>query len=206
MIIGLTNSKGGVGKTTIAVHLVKWLSDKGRAPIFVDADVQSSSSGWVTELDSKIPLHRIQSPDELIEDIPTLLKQSDWIVIDGPAGLSEVTRAIMFRADEIFLPCGPSILDLRAANDAIRLLKQAQSIRAGAPNATFIPNKLQRNYRLSRELISASDQLGIKIAPGIGLRQAFADAAGQGSVVWEMGKKAQKAASEMTALFEEIAP
>jgi len=49
--------------------------------------------------------------------------------------LSEVTRAILLVADLAWLPCGPSVLDLRAANDAIRVLKQAQAIRHGPPQA-----------------------------------------------------------------------
>lgn len=38
MIYGLTSSKGGVGKTTIAVHLAAHLASKKRSVIFIDAD------------------------------------------------------------------------------------------------------------------------------------------------------------------------
>ena len=44
MIYGLTNSKGGVGKTTIAVHLAAFLTAKKRTVIFIDADPQQSAS------------------------------------------------------------------------------------------------------------------------------------------------------------------
>ncbi len=30
MIVALTNSKGGVGKSTIAVHLAVWLAEQGK--------------------------------------------------------------------------------------------------------------------------------------------------------------------------------
>jgi len=46
-------------------------------------------------------------------------------VIDGPAGLSEVTRAVLLVANLALLPCGPSVLDLRAAQEAIRVVLQA---------------------------------------------------------------------------------
>ena len=44
MIYGLTNSKGGVGKTTIAVHLAAFLANKKRSVIFIDADPQQEDA------------------------------------------------------------------------------------------------------------------------------------------------------------------
>jgi chromosome partitioning protein len=204
MIIGLTNSKGGVGKTTISVHLAIWLAKSGKNVILVDSDVQCSSSNWITAINSNVRLERLQTPDEILDKIPKLANETDHIVIDGPAGLSEVTRAIMLRAEQVYLPCGPSALDLWAADDAIRVLRQAQSIRGGLPTATFIPNKLQRNYRLSKEVMEAAGKFGIEVAPGLSLRQAYADAAGQGSVVWEMGSSAAVASMEIETLFQSI--
>jgi chromosome partitioning protein len=129
----------------------------------------------------------------------------DYIVVDGPAGLSEVTRAVLFVTDLTLLPCGPSVLDLRAANDAIRVLKQVQSIRQGPPRAVLVPNKVQVAYRLSQEMLEAAQTLGIPAAAPLKLRQAYADAAGQGSVVWRMKtKSASDAAGEIQNLFEEV--
>lgn len=208
MIYGLTNSKGGVGKTTIAVHLAAFLASKNRRVIFVDADSQASASGWINDTKLPIRLERLDNPSSLIQRISKLESQADDIVIDGPAGLSDVTRAIMLRADRVFLPCGPSILDLRAAAKAITLLEEAQKARrsAGKPvlKAALIPNRLQRRGRLSSEMLAAADKLGIKILSGLSLRQSFADAAGQGKVVSQMGFSSKLAALEMAALTKEM--
>ncbi len=206
MIIALTNSKGGVGKSTLAVHLTAWLMDHGQAVALVDSDVQSSSSVWLKEARPEASIFRLQTPDDILEKIPSLQTQFDHLVIDGPAGLSEVTRTILFVADVTFLPCGPSVLDLRAANDAIRVVRQAQSIRKGPPRAVLVPNKLQVQYRLSQELLLTARSLEIPAAGGLRLRQAYADAAGQGKVVWEMGPRAEDAAREIQHLFEELLP
>lgn len=40
------------------------------------------------------------------------------IVIDGPAGLGEVTRSTLLVADVALIPCGPSVLDIHALIDA----------------------------------------------------------------------------------------
>ena len=77
MIYGLTNSKGGVGKTTIAVHLAAWLAKKKRTVIFIDADPQSSASQWIKELGLPIQLEQIDSPDTIIHRLAKLASDAD---------------------------------------------------------------------------------------------------------------------------------
>ena len=110
----------------------------------------------------------------------------------------------MLRADKVFLPCGPSILDLRAASKAVALLREAQKTRKGLPKGALIPNKLQKRGRLSREMMGAAHKLGVPILAGLSQRQAFADAAGQAKVVSEMGAGAFLAAHEMKQLLKEM--
>ena len=121
MIMALTNSKGGVGKSTLAVHLAVWCQEHGATVALVDADAQGSSSLWLQEASPTTPRFRLPTPDDILEQVPALRSEYDQLIIDGPAGLSEVTRAILLVTDFALLPCGPSALDLRAANDAIRV-------------------------------------------------------------------------------------
>ncbi|MGB0991773.1 MAG: AAA family ATPase [Akkermansiaceae bacterium] len=202
MIIATVNQKGGVGKSTIAVHLVTWLREQGVETALVDADVQGSSSEWTKEIDEDTPVYRFQSADEILDEVKLLTEKI--IVIDGPAGLGEVTRATLLVSDIALIPCGPSVLDVRAASDAVKALDQVHAIRGNLPRGVFVPNKLQKNYRLSDELLVTARTLGLEVAPGLGLRQAFADSAGQQSVVWRMNRQAQPAADEVLALFEHL--
>jgi len=205
MIVATVNSKGGVGKSTIATHFAIWLRENQVDVCLVDSDVQSSSTIWAHEAEPDLPIERLQTPDEIIERIPELEEKYEALVIDGPAGLSEVTRAIMLKAHLALLPCGPSVLDLRAANDAVKVLKQARSILGGdRPEAILIPNKIQKRLRLSQELLNTAEELGIHVSQGLGLRSAYADAAGQGTVVWRMGSSAREAKREITTLFEDV--
>ena len=126
------------------------------------------------------------------------------LIIDGPAGLSEVTRAVLLVANLAMLPCGPSVLDLRALHEAIRVVGQAQRIRGGPPLAVLVPNKLQVQYRLTQELLATVQSLGVPALGGLRLRQAFADAAGQGTLVWRLGLRGAAATEEITQLFTEL--
>ena len=206
MIYGLTNSKGGVGKTTIAVHLAAFLTRKKRKVVFIDADPQQSASTWIRELALPMELETISDAEEIIRRVAHFATDADDIVIDGPAGLSETTRAIMLRAEKVFLPCGPSILDFRAASKAVQLLHEAQRQRAkkGFPKGFLIPNKLQKRGRLSHEMLGAVGKLKIPVLAGLSHRQAFADAAGQAKTVFDMGAGAFLAAHEMKQLLKEM--
>jgi chromosome partitioning protein len=203
-MIALTNSKGGVGKSTVAVHLAAWSHERGWRTALVDADAQGASSRWLHEASPDIEVFRLQTSDEILDQVPSLAIQFDVLVLDGPAGLSEVTRAILLLAHLALLPCGPSVLDLRAVYEAIRVVRQAQGVRGGPPQAVLVPNKLQVQYRLTQELLGTVQSLGVPVAGGLRLRQAFADAAGQGTLVWRLGPRAAAATEEIKRLFEEL--
>jgi chromosome partitioning protein len=207
MLIALCNPKGGVGKSTIATHLAAHAREQGRKVALIDADAQESSSAWLADLaDSgfRVEVYRYQTADEILDHADEAASKYDLVVADGPGALKEVTRALLMVCDIALLPIGPGALDLRASLDSIRVLRQAQKVRRGPPRAAVIPNKLHPRYRLSRELLDAAAELKLPTLAGLSLRQAYADSAGQGTVVWRMGPAAQEAAQEMLHLINQI--
>ena len=50
-IIAIANQKGGVGKTTLTVHLATWLADQERSVIVVDTDPQANATAWMLSND-----------------------------------------------------------------------------------------------------------------------------------------------------------
>ena len=99
-IIAFVNQKGGCAKSTTAVHYAHWLVQQGKQVLIVDADAQRSSSQWCSRMEPSIPTQVLQSPDDLLDQLTDLVATVDCLVVDGPAGLSEATRAILMRADE----------------------------------------------------------------------------------------------------------
>jgi chromosome partitioning protein len=209
-LIAVVNSKGGVGKTTLSVHLAVWLYGRGRYVTFVDADVQRSGSTWLMEAEPKIPVHQAHTAAEIQRRIPALLDAGAdavtgkaTVVADGPAGLAAETRTLMLMADTVLIPCGASAMDLRAASLAVDVLHEAERIRQAKIRAYLVLNRIQTNTRLGAEASQAAEALGLKVAdPAITLRTSVADVSGQGQTVFTMGAAARAAADEMNALFE----
>jgi chromosome partitioning protein len=205
MIVALANSKGGVGKSTIAVHLAVWLYDRAESVALVDVDHQRSSSLWAREAEPGMSVLSFDSPDDVIKQGKKLAKDYQHVVIDGPAGLDEITRAMLLVADIALIPCGPSLLDVRAASLAVQVLETAQLVREGKPTALFVCNKVQPNTRLSRELLETAHTFGIGVTHTfIQFRQVYADAVSQRTVVARMGYRGKDAATELDQLFQEV--
>jgi chromosome partitioning protein len=130
----------------------------------IDADAQRSSSIWLEGLEEvDIPIQVIQSADDLLEQVPEIAADYDYCVIDGPAGLSESTRAILFRADLAVVPCQPTGVDLRSAADAVKLVRQAQSVRNGPPDALVFLSRAVKGTRLKGEAIALLEKSGVPI-------------------------------------------
>lgn len=206
-VIAVVNQKGGCGKSTTIVHFAYWLTKKENRVLVVDADAQQSSSLWLREMNPVVSFEVVKNPDDLLEKIPKLVKQYDHLLVDGPASLSEVTRSVLFRTDLALVPCQPTGLDLRSASDSVRLIKQAQSVRNGPPQAALFLSRAVKGTKLKDEAISL---LGKNLEVGlletvIHQKQAIADTSGQSCTVWDLpGRPAAEASREFDRLFQEV--
>jgi chromosome partitioning protein len=99
------------------------------------------------------------------------------------------------------------MLEVRALDAATKVLRQAQKIRSGMPKAMIVLSMVGRNYRLTQDMRDAAAVLKLPIAhTSMILRQIYADAPGQGTVVWNLGARAKEAADELDKLFRELMP
>ncbi len=205
MMFVFANTKGGVGKSTLAVHLAVWLHDQGRKTALLDADKQGSSSSWIAEVEPEITVATTDSPEKCLSDARGLARSHDFVIADGPAGIDDLSRTLLILADVAVLPVTPSILDVRSVQQAVAILQYAQGINHGRPEGRLVLNKYRRRDTISRELQAVAPKLGVRPTKHV-IRdlQAYRDAAQQASVVTRMGRKTAHAAEEMTQLFQEL--
>jgi chromosome partitioning protein len=207
MIIVVANSKGGVGKSTLAVHLAAWLHEQGHSVILADCDTQHSSSEWAKEAVPEMKSVRLANADEILDRLPQLGQEADYVVADGPGSNTETSRALLLRADMALVPCKASMLEVRALAQATAVLRQAQDIRGGQPRALIVLSMVGKNYRLTQDMKDAAAALELPMAKtALTLKQIYADAPGQGAVVRQLGARGRDAAQEVEALFREVLP
>lgn len=207
MIIAVINSKGGVGKSTIAVHAAAWLDAHGYRTALIDGDAQCSTSDWIAGVTPGLRVERCPTAAEIADRIPRLRTLYEAVVCDGPATLSAETVMLAALADRVLMPIGPSMMDVRATYRTARLLHKIRlrSPQSPRPAVYTILNRVQPRTRLAQAAREAVHKYGFPVAAtALHLRQAYADACGRRSVVWELGAAARDAACEINRLLDEV--
>ena len=138
MIIAIVNSKGGVGKSTLAGSLAGWLHAHGRRVVLADCDTQQSSSEWMSEAIPELAIIRFTNADQVLDELPSLANEAEFVIADGPGSQTETSRALLMWADLAVIPCKASMFEARALRKNTKFVRQAQAIRQGSPVAVAV--------------------------------------------------------------------
>jgi chromosome partitioning protein len=182
-VVGVLNIKGGVGKSTLAIHMASALTKYGKV-MLVDADSQGTSRDW-NQIGGHPELSVVAMDRESIDrDIEPFLEAFDWVVIDGPVKMEKINAAAIKASDLVVIPVQPSQADLWATDSLVELIKARQSVTDGIPAAAFQINRAKKGTKLANEVRSTVEQWGLAVLDGIiHDRTAFTTAIGQGKTV-----------------------
>ena len=163
-VVAIVNQKGGTGKTTLAINLASVLAEKG-AVLLLDADPQASSQNWAAgEWTSPEGLAvKGMGKGNLLEQVRSVSREYDWIIIDGPPGITRTSADAVRAADLVLIPAKPSPLDVWAAADIVEAVRARQKTSNGAPKAAFVITMAQPRTRLGRQIDAALSEMGIPV-------------------------------------------
>ncbi len=130
-IISLINSKGGVGKTTLSVHIAAYLKKQNKSVLLVDADPQGSLRDWKEAAEKENDFEiTIADRKQVLINLPKLIKKSgfDYVIIDTSAKASDLLGVSMSLADVILIPVQPSPYDIWATQDVMQLVNLRKTV------------------------------------------------------------------------------
>lgn len=204
MIVGFLNQKGGVGKTTLAVHVADVLARRGKRVLVVDADPQGSALDWAAARQGD-PLFAVAGlPKASIhKELPALAEGYDVVVIDGPPRVYDVARSIIMASDMVVIPVQPSPYDVWAAKEIVELLREGMIYKPEL-KAAFAINRKIVNTALGRDVVEALAEYAMPVLrTAVCQRVALAESAAAGQTVFETSPD-HPAGAELSALVDDM--
>lgn len=204
MFIAFTNTKGGVGKSTLAAHLAIWLFDRGDRVALLDTDPQGTSSEWIRNAEPEITVRAISDSDGIRAARDELMASHEFVVADAPGEEGEAANAVTFLADLAVLPLEPTKPSVRALKDALKTIRLSHSVRQGKPDTILVLSKVRKKSRRTAVLKKQLRSSGYCVAESeVRFLEAFADSCGS-AVTRETAAKFTDGASDVDSLFLEL--
>lgn len=154
MIISVAGQKGGTGKSTLTICMAVELQRRANPVLIIDADLQGTATTWrdtAMELGHQPPdLLRVANGRKLAELVQGL-EGFEYVLIDLPSDLKDVTRAALVVSDVVLCPCGASATEMWSLTGTVDTIVAA---RKQNPNlqAYVVQTRVQWNTRAGRSL------------------------------------------------------
>lgn len=209
MILVVGNTKGGVGKTTLAVNLTIARALAGRDVLLVDGDDQGTAISF-TELRTEqlgqpgytaVSLHGAAIRTQVRQLAP---KYAD-VVIDVGGRDTGSLRAALTVAGTLLIPVQPRSFDLWAIEKIATLVREAREINEQLRVVAILnaADAQGSDNEAAAQQLSEAD--GIEYLPtSVGRRKAFPNAASAGRSVLEQAPRDQKAVQELAAVLSSV--
>ena len=203
-IVGIIQVKGGVGRSTIATNLAGLMATKKRVAL-IDCDIpQATSASWCSiRQQENITAATAEDHIQLISEIERFNEDHDFIVIDAPPRIAEITKVTLILSHLCLIPLGTSAAEIWATYDLLKTIEAAKTHKSKI-DVRIVWNRFRVSTRSAKELSEAvRDELKLKeIKSKLGYRVAYSEALARGMTVAEWVDK--KAKEEIKAFGKEI--
>ena len=212
MIYTVGNTKGGVGKTTLAVNLAIARALAGRDVWLIDGDRQGTAQMAISiraDAGHTPNIACASYPDgaTLRAQVKHQAAKFEDIIIDAGGRDSTALRAALVLTDVLIIPFQPRSYDVWALNDMAVLIDEARSVRDGLRAVAILncadSGDVSIDNAEAAEAVADYPQLEYLATP-IRRRKSFANAAGQGLSVLEFKPTDKKAVHELNTLINEL--
>ncbi len=209
-IITVGSTKGGVGKTTIALNIAIARALQGRDVWLIDADRQGTASTALAirgEAGRLPTIATAQYADGGALRAQVLHQRDKFqdIVIDAGGRDSTALRAALILSDLVLIPFQPRSIDVWAVADIAALIEEARAMRDGLQALAFL-NMADTSGSDNEDAATAlADYPSLTyLNTPIRRRKSIANAAGSGISVLEQSPRDDKAVSELNELLKAI--
>ena len=201
--IAILSQKGGSGKTTLALHLAVAAHQDGKTAVIADLDEQASATMWHKA--RKDPLPHVQpTHSAALEQFAAEAERQgvDFLFIDTASQSDKPAINAAEAADMILIICKPSVMDLRAIQNTIRLTRLAD-LKPEAKIFTVL-TQIEPFGKLHEEARTTLNKLGVNVlSDGLGRRVAYHHGLIDGQTALEYEPEG-KAAQEVRTLYKKI--
>ncbi|TAM46055.1 MAG: chromosome partitioning protein ParA [Burkholderiaceae bacterium] len=212
MIITVGNTKGGVGKTTLAVQIAIARALAGREVWLIDGDRQGTAAAAIAaraDIGRQPGIACAQYADGPQLRSQVQQQRGKWqdIIIDAGGRDSTALRAALILSDVLLVPFAPRSYDVWALDDMAGLVDEARSVRDGLRCYAVLnqadPGEHSTDNSDAAAAVADVPQFDYLPTP-IRRRKAFSNAGGAGLAVGEMTPKDHKAIAEIDQLLESL--
>lgn len=210
-VIVLASSKGGVGKSTVALTLAHALAQGGATVTLIDADPNAPMAAWRRLSDNALPerfsLETDVGEDDIIDKIDDAAARDAFTIVDLEGSANMAVSYAIGRADLVLIPLQGSQLDANEAAKVIRLIhRESKAFRRKIPFAAVLSRTSYIKPRTARGIEQDLRQQNVPILPvEMNERDAFKALFSFGGTLYDLNSIEVSSPEKAIANAEELA-